>query len=239
LLALWADDFDNLLTFFSEHIRTVVQRYRGQVDLWQCAGRLNSGELFSLTEEEKLQLAVRAVEIVRQCDPETPAVVSFDQPWAEYMSRREVDFPPLHFADALIRSDLGLSGVMLEINVGYYPGGTLPRNPLDFSRQLDAWTFWGLPLWISVCAPSLCDADPMARRDVKIPPESWTPAVQQAWITRYVPLMLAKVGVQGVIWNQLHDSQPHDFPYGGLFDLRRHAKPALRTLASLRRAIFK
>jgi hypothetical protein len=94
-------------------------------------------------------------------------------------------------------------------------------------------------LWLSVCAPSVCDADPMAHCDVKLAPGSWTPAAQQDWVARYVPLMLAKTSVQGVIWNQLHDGQPHNFPYGGLFDLRRLAKPALRTLASLRRALLK
>ena len=63
--------------------------------------------------------------------------------------------------------------------------------------------------------------------------------VRPSWVARYVPLMLSKNFVQGVIWNQLHDSRPHNFPYGGLFDLRRRAKPALRTLAALRQAILK
>jgi hypothetical protein len=238
-LALWEGDFDNLLQFFSDFIRSAVQRYRGKIDLWQCASRVNTGDILSLSEEDKLQLAATAVEITSSHDPDAAVAVSFDQPWAEYTSRRETDFPPLHFADALVRSDLGLSTVMLEINLGYSPGGTLARGPLEFSRQLDAWSGWGLPLWISVCAPSLCDADPMARRDLKMPPGAWTPAAQKAWVERYVPLMLAKSGVQGVIWNQLYDSRPHDFPYGGLFDLRGRYKPALRSLASIRRSLLK
>jgi hypothetical protein len=238
-LALWEGDFDNLLVFFADYIRAVVERYRGKIDMWICAGQVNTGDVLSLSEEDKMQLVASAIDIVHTRDPDTPIVVSFDQPWAEYTSRSEVDFPPLHFADALVRSDLGLSGVMLEINVGYFPGGTLSRNPLEFSRQLDAWSVWGLPLWLSVCAPSVCDADPMAHRNVQLEPGSWTPAAQRAWVAKYVPLMLAKTGVQGVIWNQLHDSRPHEFPYGGLFDLRRRAKPALHALASLRRAILK
>jgi hypothetical protein len=42
--------------------------------------------------------------------------------------------------------------------------------------------------------------------------------------------------VQGVFWNQFRDSQPHDFPHGGLFDDQNQAKPSLRTLAAIRRA---
>jgi hypothetical protein len=72
-----------------------------------------------------------------------------------------------------------------------------------------------------------------------MPPDSWTPAAQQAWAARFVPLALAKPSVQGVVWNQLHDSEPHDFPHGGLFDADRQAKPALRTLAAIRKTHLK
>jgi hypothetical protein len=46
--------------------------------------------------------------------------------------------------------------------------------------------------------------------------------------------MLAKGAVQGVFWNQLRDSVPHDFPRAGLFDDRGRPKPGLRALAALR-----
>jgi hypothetical protein len=51
-----------------------------------------------------------------------------------------------------------------------------------------------------------------------------------------VPLMLAKPSVQGVFWNQLRDNLPHDLPHAGLWNDRRQAKPALRTLAAIRAA---
>jgi len=180
-----------------------------------------------------------ALEIVGEIDPGKPVIVSFDQPWAEYMSRRDVDFPPLHFADALIRSGLPVSGLCLEINLGYHPGGTLNRTLLEFSRLLDLWSIFGLPLWISLSIPSADGEDPLARQKDTVMPGEWTPAAQQAWVARYLPLMLAKPFVQGIHWNQLRDSVPHDFPHGGLFDERRQAKPALRTLALLRQALLK
>lgn len=238
-LYLWEDDFDNIIAFVSDFITAAVKRYRGKVDVWQCAGRLNSADLLSLSEEEKLRLAACAIEATHSIDPDAPAVISFDQPWGEYMSHREMDFPPLHFADALIRAGLNLTGLTLEINLDYHPGGTLPRTTLEFSRQLDYWSTLGLPLSVSLTVPSASHDDPLAQRRVKLPPGSWSAKAQQAWVARYVPLILSKPYVQGVIWNQLRDSQPHDFPHGGLFDLRRQAKPALRTLASIRRAHLK
>ncbi len=235
-LYLWENDFDNLISFVSEFLAAAVRRYRGKVDLWQCAGRLNSAETLSLSEEEKLRLAACAIEVTHANDPDTPIVISFDQPWAEYMSRRELDFPPLHFADALVRAGLNLAGLMLEVNFDYHPGGTLPRTLLQFSRLLDHWSLLGLPLYVSISVASAAHEDPLAQRRVQLAPGNWSAKAQQAWVARYVPLILSKPYVQGVIWNQLRDSEPHDFPHGGLFDLRRHPKPALRTLASIRQA---
>jgi hypothetical protein len=238
-LYLWEDDFDNLSASMSQFIAAAVARYRGKVDLWQCAGRLNTAETLSLSEEEKLQLAAMAIRQVQSLDAATPTLISFDQPWSEYMDRREVDFPPLHFADALIRAGLGLKGLVLEINLGYQPGCTLPRTPLEFSRQLDYWSLLGLPLFVALGVPGGDGDDPLARRRTALPPGQWDLLAQQAWVARYVPLILAKPAVQGVVWSQLRDSVPHDFPHAGLLDERGHAKPALRALAAIRQTLLK
>lgn len=227
-------DFESLSDLAMEFVQATVERYRGGIDLWLGAGRVNTGDVLSLSEEEKVKLAARAVELVRSLDSATPILVSFDQPWAEYLSHRAMDFPPLHFADALLRAGLGLSGVMLEINVGVSPGGTPLRDPLDFSRQLDYWGLLGAPIYLTLTVPSDWQDDPLSSRRVKLLPGSWTPNAQQAWVSRYVTLAMAKAYVQGVFWNQLCDSQPHEFPHGGLFDAEGNAKPALEQLASLR-----
>ena len=90
-------------------------------------------------------------------------VVSFDQPWGEYIARQDQELTPLHFADTLVRGELGLAGVGLEIHYGYWPGGTLPRDPLEVSRQLDRWSQIGVPLMVFLSAPSGSGADPLAR----------------------------------------------------------------------------
>ena len=236
---LWEDDFDNLLDMITEYVETVVTRYRGRVNLWQCAARLNTSETLSLSEQERLRLAARTIELVRTLDPATPAVIAIDQPWAEYMGRRESDFPPLHFADALVRAGLDLKGIVLEINLGYVPGGTLPRTTIDLSRQLDSWSLLGLPVLVAITIPSGDSDDPLAQRRVKVTSGNWSPAAQQAWAARWLPLILAKPYVHTVIWNQLRDSQSHEFPHGGLFDAQRQPKPVLRTLAAFRQTHLK
>ena len=69
----------------------------------------------------------QAVQVVRKIDPRTPIVVSFDQPWGEYLVDQEHELAPLHYADALVRADLGISGFGLEMNAGYWPRGTAHR----------------------------------------------------------------------------------------------------------------
>lgn len=238
-LTLWEDDFESLLDIAARFLRNAVERYRNEVDYWHVAGRVNSADFLSLNEEEKLRLAAMAIEIVSELDPDKPLIIGFDQPWGEYMSRRDMDFPPLHFADALIRSGLPISGLSLEINVDYHPGGTLNRNLVEFSRLLDLWSIFGLPLWVSLSAASGNQEDPLSRRKDVCTTSQWTLATQQAWAARYLPLLLAKPFIQGIYWNQLRDAIAHDFPHGGLFDLNDKAKPVLRTLALLRQAVLK
>lgn len=169
-LLLFEDDFESVLECVSAFITAAVERYRGRVDYWICAGRVNAAEILTLSEHERLQLVVRAVELIRSLDAETPILVSFDQPWAEYMRQQPSDFPPLQFADALVRAGLDLGGLMLEINVSPQPGGTLLRHPLEFSRQLDDWARLGLPLWLSCSAPSADHDDPQRSEERRCRP---------------------------------------------------------------------
>ena len=231
---LWEDDFDNLLAAAGEFVEAAVNRYKGKIDFWHCAARVNTPELLALPEEDNLRLTASILGLVSRLDPDTPRTISIDQPWGEYMGRREVDFPPLHFADALVRARLDLKAIILELNLGSFPGSTLPRSELELNRLLDYWSLLGLPLVASLCIPSSTVEDPLARRKAKAPLGSWSLELQQAWAARYVPLLLAKPCVAGVFWNQLRDATPHDFPHAGLVADMRQPKPAFRALAGIR-----
>lgn len=237
---LWGnDDLESFHSCLAEHIQAVVGRYRGKVHLWLCAARLNVENEFDHSEEQRLRLAVMAIDSVRRSDPRTPIVLSIDQPWGSFMSREPCDLSPWHFADALVRADLGLAGIGLEINLGYTPGGSEPRDPLEFGRQIDRWSMLGLPLLVSLVVPSSAEADPRAARGDRVVPFAaggkLSGAAQRAWAETYVPVLLAKQPVQGIVWNQLTDSQPHAFAHGGLFDAGEKPKPIVEYLAQLRR----
>lgn len=234
---LWEGDYDGLLSFMLDHVATVVKRYRGKVHLWQAAARMSHGRALALGEEQRLQIAAQAITKLREIDPTTPVIATFDQPWAEYLATEELDLAPLHFADALVRADLGLAGLGIEINVGYHPGATPHRTPLAYSRLIDTWSLLELPLVVALTLPSAADKDPLASEKAQVLASEGSevsPATQSDWIERYVPLLLAKSPVQVILWNQLTDASGHHFPHGGLFDAANQPKPALAALKKIR-----
>jgi hypothetical protein len=234
-LPLSRGNIDQLFLAVLNFVEAAVVRYRRAIDVWIAVGRVNTGDAFPITEEENIRLTALVVQAIRPLDARAELIISFDQPWTEYLRHRESDFPPLHLADALVRADLGLTGVGLDLNIDYVPGGTLPRDPLEFSRQIDYWSLLGVPLYLVLTVPSGSHFDPLAQRLAGTLSGTWTPASQRDWVGRYVPLLLAKPSVRGLFWGQLCDFEPHAFRHGGLLDLRRQPKPALAELASIRR----
>lgn len=234
-------DYELLQRRLIRFIRVAVARFRGQVHVWKCTGGINVPGDPALAEEQRLRLAVAVIDEVRRLDPHTPAVAVFDQPWAEYMAASDLDLSPLHFADSLLRADLGLTGMGLELNIGYWPGWTLPRDVLELSRQLDRWSLLGMPLLIFLAVPSAAapqsDARPVARqpcgRSGQLSLER-----QHEEASRMMPLILAKPYVQGLFWNQLADDANLPLAPTGLFDASGHSKPICHWWTSFYRQHF-
>jgi hypothetical protein len=238
---LWEEDFEHLQNYVLQFVRAAVERYQSKVHIWHCSARMNVVGALSLSEEQRLRLVVAAIDELRRSDPQTPVLVSFDQPWAEYLSTSGFDLSPLHFADSLIRADLGVAGVGLELNMGYWPGGTLIRDRIEISRQLDRWSLLGLPLVVFLTTPSSDQPTDQGQRQVRATSEDGSPSTsperQQAMLQKLIPLLLAKPSVQGLFWNQLSDAEPCEFAHGGMFDGQSSPKPFLDTLISIRQQL--
>jgi hypothetical protein len=140
-----------------------------------------------------------------------------------------------------VRADLGLSGLGVEITVGYHPGATPHRSPFAYSRLIDTWGLLELPLLVTLTLPSSPEKDPLANPKIQVlsnDADDVTPATQAAWIERHVPLLLAKAPVQVILWNQLSDASPHVYPHGGVFDAQDKPKPALESLRKIRQQLL-
>lgn len=152
-------DFQSMYEAACKHATLMVERYRGQVHLWSAAAGLNGPNTLGITDEQVLHLAVGVIQTVRRSDPKTPVVLTIDAPWAEYLGQKPDGISPLHFADAIIRADLGLSGLGLELNFNYWPGGSMPRDLIDISDLIDHWNILGLPLLAHISAPCNLQVD--------------------------------------------------------------------------------
>src|SRR5262245_62128618 len=236
------DGFEEVQASVLNFIDAVVSRYRGKVHLWHVTARMNQEGAFAFSEEQSLRLVVEAVDKVRAIDPRMPMVVSFNQPWAEYIARKDQELTPINFADTLVRGELGLAGVGMEIHYGYWPGGTLPRDALELSRLLDRWSQIGVPLMVFLSAPSSMGADPLARHTIRplvdLRPGGVNPAWQQQLVEQLFPVLLAKHTVQAIVWDHFQDNQPHELQGAGLHDTAGRPKPSLQSFINQRREIF-
>jgi hypothetical protein len=233
-------DFSALANAVRRYVIATVERYRGDVHLWHCSAGTNAPGILPLSDDQKVRLTVLCVETVRRLDPRTPVFVSFDQPWAEYMTSERTDLWPIHFADMLIRGDLGIAGIGLEINYGYWPGGTLPRDLLEISEHIDYWSLLGLPLIVQLAIPSSTEADAWACPDAGRPHSSafskvLSSACQKRLVERILPVLLAKRSIHAVVWNQVFDSIPHKYANAGVFDAVNRPKASLSSLIAIRR----
>ncbi len=236
-MILLEEEFDSILRSACEHAEAVVERYRGRVHIWNCAAGLNSPNKLKWSDEQVLRMAVSLIETVRRADSRTPVLLSIDQPWSEYLRDNEQGISPLHFADALIRAELGLSGICLELAMDQWPGGSLPRDLIELNRLIDRWSMLGLPLMVQLSSPS------QARSGSNRRVADWNNGLFSTTdsSTGFVPaeaivsLLASKPSIHAIIWDQLTDQFPTATEASGLWNQQGKAKPILSHLLQLRK----
>jgi hypothetical protein len=239
---LWEGDFETVLGLVVDLVRQAVQRYKGRVPVWHLVHRPASVDFLGLSEEEQIRIAARALQVARQTDPQAQFTIGVERPWAEWMGSSPFQLGPLHLADYLVRADLGLAGIVLEVAAGYSAPGSHLRDLFDFSKLLDLYALLNLPLHVWLTFPSAPGPDPNADPSVRVEPAQW-PAppdeVSQAtWAARWLALAVAKPFVRSVTWAQTSDAHPHLYPHGGLFRPDNVAKPLFPWLKSFRRELL-
>lgn len=236
---LLEDDFEAFLTSVTGFVERTVSTFRGRVQLWNCATGLNTPGPLNLDDEQIMRLAMGIIETVRRTDPNTPAIMSFDQPFGEYLAKHRDGISPLHFADALVRSQLKLAGIGLEFRVNYRSDATLPRSAVDLGQMIDRWATLGMPMLVQVAVPgnSGADAKALGGSELLCPELSAAEAAaEQLRIAGpMVRTLLAKHIVHGIVWDGWSDAEAHVMTHSGLIDANGQERPLLEYLARLRK----
>lgn len=237
-LYLFDDDFDALLKAVIHYVETTVKHFAGRIQLWNCATGLNTPGPLALNDEQSMRLAIGILQAVRRVDPNTPAIMSFDQPFGEYLSKDRDGISPMHFADALVRSGLGMAGIGLECRFHYTENSTQPRSPVDFGQMIDRWATLGMPMLVQLVAPGASGADPHAQAPTEIlkylNESSSADAEQLKLAGPIIRTLLAKHIVHGIVWDGWTDGDPHVLPNCGLVDPSGNPRPLLDYLARVR-----
>jgi hypothetical protein len=241
-LSIWDGDFESVLGHAIEHVRQVLTRYKGKVGTWTLIHRPASTDILRLGEEDQIRMAARLLQVARTVDPSAQYLVGLDRPWGEWLGGSSFQLGPLHLADYLARSDLGLSGLSLEIALGYSAPGSGLRDLFDFSRLLDLYALINLPLFINISLPSSHKADANADKSIKLEPRDWPveldESVQAHWAAGFIALAVAKPFVKAVNWNDASDGSPHLYPNAGLYHKDQSPKSLVAWLKNFRRDLL-
>ena len=228
-LGRWENDLLNLQSFVCDFVETAISRYVGRIRVWEICTRMNTGGALTLNEENRLTLTARVLDVARQVDEEAQLIIRIDQPWGDYQARGQHRLSPLQIVDALVRSGVGLSGVNLELAMGYSPVGSARRDLLECSRLIDLWSLLDVPIYIRLVCPSSVEVDPNAFRGIAVNPRVWAGPCdennQANWIDQLLEVLVAKPRVAGVFMPHFSDAAPHDFPNAGLLRSNNSPKP--------------
>lgn len=235
---LWEGDYETIGGLVADYVRQAVTRFKGKVPLWHVVHRPGSGEILGLTEEDQVRIAARAVQVARQADPSAQMTIGVDRPWAEWMGSSPFQLGPLHLCDYLLRAELGISGIAIEIAPGYSAPGSHIRDLFEFSRLLDLYSLLNVPLHLWIVMPAAAGPDPNAEPGIQTEVVQWPAppdeALQANWGARWIALAIAKPFVRSVTWLQAADATPHVYPHGGLIRPDQSARPLVPWLQSVR-----
>jgi len=221
-LAPWKNDFLNLPIFVCDYVETAISRFQGLIRIWEVSAYGNTGGAFGLGEDHCLALTARTLEAAQRTDSDAQFFIRIESPWGEYQRHGRHRLSPFQFVDAIVRSNLGLAGVTLEINAGYGPEASYARDMLSVSRLIDLWSQLQIQIHVNIACPSSAAPDPQA--DPKFSTQEgawrdrWSEETQAEWVEHMVPLLLAKSSVTGVFLSQFADRVPHRFPHAGMID---------------------
>ncbi len=238
-LYLLEDNFEAFLDAATSFVERTVITLRGSVQIWNCASALNTPGPLRLDDEQVMRLAVAMLQTVRRLDPNVPTIMTFDQPFGEYLSKHREGISPLHFADALLRSGLALAGIGLETNVNYLSGGTMPRSAVDYGQMIDRWATLGMPLLVQLAVPGGMGMDAQAVAPSETLATQGPAENEQLQLGgQMIRTLLAKQVVHGIVWNGWSDSEPHVQSHSGLIDTCGKPRPMLEYLTKLRREVL-
>ncbi len=221
------DNFDEKQSAILRDCREKLRGPLENVKLIHVVSGINGMGHRHLSYPQQLQITMEMLQMIENTGVQIPTMVSFDTPLAERLAWSVGGVHPLQIADSLLRRGISLSILGLDINLDYWPNGSLPRDPTQWIDLVDMWSQLGIPLVIRLSAPTMVKGivASTTNRTINAVRESMTDAQCLQLVETVIPTILARPMVHGIVWNQLIDNLDPRFPYAGMFDANGIRKP--------------
>lgn len=241
MLTRYIGNFEVICDKVRDYVSLLVKRYRNKVSTWVATSRVNTFFPLGLTLLQQLELTVKIVGWIHEFQPTAEVLTSLDMPWGDNVlpppygveDEESRSFPTIVCADYLLRSRYKINGFQLEFNIGYNNLATYDRPLLEWSRLIDRWSHFGVPLYLQIRVPS--SSAPDRKAIISDPPlwNGWTMRYQALWASYVLPILLVKPNVYGVDWCVFRDYRTHDYPNSGLITGDGRVKKAQVVLAEI------
>ncbi len=235
------DDFGARKEQLLIECRKQLSRIPRTTSLIHVASRLNGIGHRHLSYPQQLSVTVDMLRLIEESQTDLPTLISFDFPWAERLAGAVGGVHPLQIADSLMRQGLPISFLGLDINLDYWPNGSMIRDPLQWIDLVDVWAQLGLPLVICLRMPTghgaQLNPEDSHHRPVNSSSSNLTDENRITFLKTVMPMMIARPSVHGMIWQQWSDTDDSRFPNSGLVDEQGAPKAIQAALKHIRNAI--
>ena len=147
------DDFNSGRQKLITQCQQMLGQLSSNVALIHAACGLNGIGHKNLTYRQQVQLTTELIGLIDDSVQNVPVMISFDYPWAERLAWSVGGIHPLQIADDIMRNGSRVSFIGLDINLDYWPCGSVSRDPLQWIDLIDLWSQLGLPLVICLRVP--------------------------------------------------------------------------------------
>ncbi len=211
------DDFESRKRQIILDCRSVLDRAPAETAMLHLACGLNGIGHRHLSYPLQLRLMIDLLNLVDDHSIQAPVMVSFDFPWGERLAWSVGGTHPLQVADSLLRQAVAVSCLGLDINLDYWPGGSIARDPFQWLDLIDIWSQFGLPLVLCLRIPQ-CEVPPAfvsgnGNNEIRA---GSTTHQRLELLEHVLPMVMARPMVAGVIFRQWSDDDDPRFPCGGL-----------------------